>query len=267
MLKSILKKLKLFMINPASIKFEVSGRLYNISNSFNLIFHNKRRVKCNICGWEGNRFLAIVGPNYVRYNAICPVCGSAERNRGLIEYMNEREMFKTGINCLDIAPIESFSTYFRNKGCNYISLDLDSDLAMVKSDITQLGFFDNTFDLIICSHVLEHVKDDLKAIKEMFRVLKSKGVLFIMVPFNKNRLNTIEYEAPNPLDYPNHVRNYGLDIMNRIKSCGFRVEMVDLLSEVNKKNKNAIDRLGLGIENILFLCTKGNNRNDKEYQK
>ena len=120
------------MINPASIKFEVSGRLYNISNSFNLIFHNKRRVKCNICGWEGNRFLAIVSANYVRYNAICPVCGSAERNRGLIEYMNKSGMFKRGIKCLDIAPIESFNAYFREKGCSYISVDLDSSLGLAK---------------------------------------------------------------------------------------------------------------------------------------
>ena len=134
---------------------------------------------------------------------------------------------------------------------------------MVKMDITQLSFLDNTFDLIICSHVLEHVKDDSKAIKEMFRVLKSKGALFIMVPLNENRINTIEYEAPNPLD-PCHVRYYGLDLMDRIKSAGFRVKKIDLVSELNKDN---INRYGLGTENILFLCTKGNNRNDKEYHR
>lgn len=252
MLKQVTGKLELFLANPASAKFAFNRRLYNLINLTTPILRSKK-VKCNICEWEGYRFSAIAGASYVRYNAICPVCGSAERQRALIEYMNKRGDFsKKGIKYLDIGSGRAFRGYFEAKDCDYISIDLDSGSAMIKMDATQMGFSDNTFDLIICSHVLEHIKDDLQAIKEMLRVLRSEGVCYIMVPFNKKRTDTIEYERPNPLD-PVHVRAYGLDITDRIKSIGFRVEMIDLVSELNKED---VSRYGLGTEEICFLCTK-----------
>lgn len=249
------------MINPPSAKFMLSGILYN--NLLHLIASvlHVRKVKCNVCGWEGYRFLAIVGANYIRYNASCPICGSAERQRALIEYMNQRGDFsKKGIKCLDIGPVRGFRAYFEERNYNYISIDLASGSAMIRMDITRLAFSDSTFDLIVCSHVLEHIKDDLQAIKELFRVLKSEGMCYIMVPFNKNRTNTIEYEKPNLLD-PGHVRSYGLyDFMNRVKSTGFRLEKIDLVSELNKEDVNWY---GLGTEEICFLCTKSNSHNGK----
>ena len=122
----------------------------------------------------------------------------------------------------------------------------------MRMDMTRLGFLDNTFDLIICSHVLEHVKDDRQAIKEMFRVLKSGGLCFILMPLDDERASTIEYERPNPLD-PGHLRAYGLDTINRTKSVGFKVEMVDLISNLNKDDVN---HYRLGTEEIYFLCIK-----------
>lgn len=253
MLKRVLRRLKLFVINPASAKFMFNGILYNMLNHLIRKIFNSKKVKCNICGWEGYRFSAIVGANYVRYNAMCPVCGSAERNRALIEYMNGRRVFnKKGIKCLDIGPVRGFGACFEENDCTYISIDLDPGSAMIKMDITRLEFPDGTFDLIICSHVLEHVKDDLKAIKEMSRVLTSEGICYIMVPFNKNRTNTIEYDRPNPLD-PGHVRSYGLNVVNRIRSVGFRVEKIDLVSELNKDH---VERYGLGKEEICFFAQK-----------
>lgn len=252
MFKRVLRKLKLFMINPRSAIFMISGTFYNLSNYLiKQIFHS-RRVKCNICGWQGYRFSAIVSANYVRYNAICPACYSAERNRALVEYMNESGLFaRNGLKCLDIGPVQSFRAYFELKGCDYISIDI-SGSAMIKMDATQLEFSDSTFDLIICSHVLEHVKNDIQAIKEMFRVLKSDGICYIMVPWSRNRVNTIEYEEQNLLD-PGHVRTYGLDFMDRIKSAGFKVGEIDLLLTLDKNN---VSRYGLGTAQSCFLCTK-----------
>lgn len=249
MLEPVTWRLKLFLANPASAKFAFNRRLYNLV----IPILPGRKVKCNVCGWEGYKFLAIAGATYIRYNASCPSCGSAERQRALIEYMNKRGDFsKKGIKCLDIGAVRGFRAYFEAKGCNYISIDLDSSSAMTKMDTTQMEFPDDMFDFIICSHVLEHIKDDLRAIKEMFRVLRSEGVCYIMVPFKKDRTDTIEYEKPNLLD-PLHVRSYGLDVMDRIKSIGFRVEKIDLVAELNKEN---INRYGLGTERICFLCTK-----------
>ena len=249
MLKPLAWRLKLFLAHPASAKYSLSRRLYNLIISR----LPSKKVKCNVCGWEGFKFRAIAGASYIRYNASCPGCGSAERQRALIEYLNKKgSLSEKGINILDIGPVRGFRTYFEAKGCNYISIDLISSTAMVKMDATQMSFSDDTFDFIICSHVLEHIKDDIRAIKEMFRVLRSEGVCYIMVPFNRNRTDSIEYEKPNILEI-GHVRAYGLDILDRIKSVWFKVEMINLIAELGKDN---ISRYGIGTEEFCFLCAK-----------
>ncbi|GAH72544.1 unnamed protein product, partial [marine sediment metagenome] len=102
MLEPVTWRLKLFLANPTSAKFAFNRRLYNLINLTTPILRSKK-VKCNICEWEGYRFSAIAGASYVRYNAICPACGSAERSRALIEYMNKRGDFsKKEIKRLDI---------------------------------------------------------------------------------------------------------------------------------------------------------------------
>jgi SAM-dependent methyltransferase len=249
MLEPFTWRLKLLLAHPASAKYSLYGRIYNL-----VIPHLPvRKVKCNVCGWEGYRFRAIAGATYIRYNATCPNCGSAERHRALIKYMNKRGDFsKKRGRCLDIGAVSGFRAYFEAKGSKYISIDIDSSSAMIKMNAIQMGFPDNTFDFIICSHVLEHIKEDLRAIEEMFRVLNSEGVCYIMVPLHKNRTSTIEYEKPNILD-PLHVRAYGPDAIDRIKSAGFSVEKIDLVAELNKEK---IVRHSLGMEETCFICTK-----------
>lgn len=155
--------------------------------------------------------------------------------------MNKSGRFsRKRLNCLDVGPIKGFRVYFETRDYNYVSVDLDSDLAMVKMDATCMAFPNAIFDVIICSHVLEHIKNDAGAIAEMFRVLKSGGTCYIMVPLDKNREDTIEYQEPNPLD-PLHVRSYGLDIIDRIKSAGFQVSILNLDD-------------GLCPDEICFVC-------------
>ena len=244
-------RIKLFLTRPASAMYALERRFYNLAN---LIFRSKK-VKCNICYWEGYRFSALAGADYIRYNAVCPVCGSVERNRALVEYLNKRGDFSDKqVKYLDIGPIKGARAYFKAKDSDYVSIDLDSKYAMIKMDVTKLEFPDNTFDIIICSHVLEHVKDDLLATREIARVMKPGGTGYIMVPFNKNLTETIEYEKPNPRD-PLHVRSYGRDFADRIASAGFRVQKIDLVAEAGEANAK---RYGLGKEEICFLCTKSN---------
>ena len=241
-----------FLLTPGRTKYELWGKMHNNINTVMTSVYNSKRIKCNLCGWEGNRFYAMVIRGYIRENVVCRVCGSSERHRLLGFYLVRDGCLKPGMNILDIAPIRSFESLAKNYGCNYTSIDIDENKAMIKMDITRMDFPDDIFHLIICSHVLEHVKDDIKALNELYRVLKTDGKCIIIVPFNINRTETIEYEKPDPL-MEDHVRDYGRDVFERISSSGFKVEKKKIrYSEQDEK------RYGLypGGEGSFFLCTK-----------
>lgn len=242
-----------FFLTPGKTRYELWGKIYNNINTLMTVCYNSKKVKCNLCGWEGNKFYAMVIRGYTRKNVVCRLCGSSERHRLLGFYLLRDSCLKTGMNILDIAPIRSFESLVKKYGCNYTSIDIGENRAMIKMDITQMDFPDSVFDLIICSHVLEHVKDDVKALKELYRVLKAEGKCIIIVPFNSNRLETIEYEKPDPY-MEDHVRDYGKDVLGRINSSGFNVEDKEInYSEQDEKKYGLFPGGGASF----FLCTKG----------
>ena len=251
MLAPVSWRLKLFSKNPASAWYAIKRRLYN---ALTLLLPGNN-VRCNICNWEGHRFFSVAGVSYIRYNAVCPKCGSVERNRALTKYLENRGSFgNRRLRCLEIGPFKGSRTYFESRNCDYISIDIDSELATEKMDVTHLGFPVDFFEMIICSHVLEHVDDDLQAMRELYRVLRNEGNCFIMVPFNRHRTDTIEYKEPNPLD-PLHLRYYGMDIIDRLKSTGFNVSMLNLVAEISESD---IKQYGLSVEEFCFVCVKNN---------
>lgn len=139
---------------------------------------------CPSCGAHLRKF-----GNYgvlKRPDAHYPVCGSLERHRLMSLY------FPVGTNLFDgtrkkmlhVATTEEqfFRVFSKIKGLDYLSADLDSPLAMVKMEITKIQYPDNTFDIIYCSHVLEHIPNDRLAMAELFRVLKPGGWAMLQVP-------------------------------------------------------------------------------------
>lgn len=117
---------------------------------------------------------------------------------------------------------------------DYTTTDLESPMADVKADICQLPFESNDFDVILCNHVLEHVPDDQRALKELFRVMKPGGMGIFQIPLDINRKNTFEDKSiTDPkkrakiFGQYDHVRIYGMDYFERLESCGFKVEKVD----------------------------------------
>lgn len=241
-----------FFLTPNKTKYELWGKIYNNINTLITMCYNSKKVKCNLCGWEGNRFYAMVIKGYIRENAVCRMCGSSERHRVLGLFLLREGCLSSGMNILDIAPIRSFESLVKNYGCNYTSIDIDENKAMIKMDITKMDFPDGIFDLIICSHVLEHVKDDIKALNELCRVLRPDGRCIIIVPFNFHREETIEYDGPDPL-MENHVRDYGRDVFERIRLSGFKLE-----EKIIRYSQQDEKRYGLfpGGEASFFLCTK-----------
>lgn len=113
-------------------------------------------------------------------------------------------------------------------GEGYITADIESPLAKVKVDIHQIPFPDQSFDVVLCNHVLEHVRDDRQAMREIARVLKPGGWAILQVPFfspvQEETVEDITIEDPRERErrfgQDDHVRKYGRDYVKRISSCG-----------------------------------------------
>ena len=123
-----------------------------------------------------------------------------------------------------------------------------------------MNFKDNFFGVIIYNHVLEHVKNDQKAISELFRVLRPKGFAILQVPISKNAKETFEdFSITSPEEreryfgQKDHVRIYGQDYKKRLESVGFKVELYDIKDELNTKN---IRKHGFNENEILYVCRK-----------
>ena len=155
--------------------------------------------------FKGNRFIdPIDGSSYrnflpygyqkIRENALCPGTLSLERHRLLWLYLDRETPFlNDSIKVLHIAPEQVFYHKFKSfSHWKYTTTDLHSPLADVKADICALPFKDNSYDLILCNHVLEHIPNDRKAMSELYRVLKKGGTLIAQVPLDENRTATFE---------------------------------------------------------------------------
>jgi len=144
---------------------------------------------------------------------------------------------------------------------DYVTADLESPLAKIKMDIHQIPFEENTFDVVICNHVLEHVQKDILAMKEINRVLKKNGWAIMQVPFMGKNLD-YTYEDPS-IRHPaerekvygqrDHVRIYGKDYPERLRMAGFKVIEDDF---VRNLDKNTVLRYALPENEIIYFLTK-----------
>lgn len=143
---------------------------------------------------------------------------------------------------------------------DYTTTDLNSPLADVKADICDLPFDDNSYDVIFCNHVLEHIPDDQKAMKELYRILRPGGMGIFQIPQDLNRETTFEddsitdkAERARIFGQYDHVRIYGRDYFDKLRSVGFKVEEVDYTSTLSEEE---IDQYRLAKGEILPLVSK-----------
>ncbi|MFT4684809.1 MAG: SAM-dependent methyltransferase [Flavobacteriales bacterium] len=185
---------------------------------------------------KGFRKFLPYGYEIQRPNVLSPSTLSLERHRLLWLYLkNETAFFTTDKKVLHFAPEQAFYSRFRQmKNLDYTTTDLNSPLADVKADICNLPFKDNTYDVIFCNHVLEHIPDDTKAMRELYRVLKKGGMGIFQIPQDLNRDVTFEdnsitdrKERAKIFGQYDHVRIYGKDYFDKLRSVGFKVDEVD----------------------------------------
>ena len=224
--------------------------------------------------YRGNEFTdPINGKSYRKFlpygyvkqrdNALSPGTLSLERHRLLWLYLNnETNFFSKTLKVLHVAPEQCFYKLFKNlKKINYTTFDLNSPLADIKGDICNLPFKENSFDFILCNHVLEHINDDNKAMKELYRVLNKNGTAILQVPINQKSSKTLEdssivdkKERIEKFGQYDHIRLYGLDYFKKLESYGFKVNPLKYSKEFTE---GEIIKYGLIKEEIIPICKKG----------
>ena len=178
-----------------------------------------------------------------RQNVLSPSTLSLERHRLLWLYLtNETNFFTSKKKVLHMAPEQCFLTRFRKLDHDYVTADLDSPIADVKADIINLPFNDNSFDIVFCNHVLEHIQDDKTAMKELYRVMRKGGMGIFQIPQDLNRDVTFEdnsisdpKERAKKFGQYDHVRVYGRDYFDKLRSIGFKVEEVNYSKQMSSE--------------------------------
>lgn len=237
-----------------------------LKRAFLHIRHYGSKCQCPVCGYNTSGFLS-AGLYAKRVNSKCASCGSLERHRQLILII--RELFEKGLgkNILHFAPEKCLVLAIKQHKINsyktsHFETKMDSDYHF---DIQNIESPSAIYDMIICSHVLEHVDHDLQAMQEIHRILKLGGIALIQVPMwysekhktYENSEITDEYDRIIHFGQFDHVRIYGLDVIDRLRDSGFEVETIDLNQSMDKEESR---KFGLknhdGVRDITFICTK-----------
>jgi SAM-dependent methyltransferase len=214
------------------------------------------RVSCPCCGRRFRKFARFYG-----LNDQCPGCGSLMRHRALELYLRDvLHLEGRAASILHVAPEPALGAWLSSlEQTDYVSVDLDSPLADVHADITALPFPDESFDLILCAHVLEHVPDDRRAIAELLRVLRRGGTAIVQVPIHSvdATVEDVTVTAPGERERVfgqwDHVRVCGRDYGERIEAAGFAVLLADPVERFDEATRAAF---ALRTGEPFYLCTK-----------
>lgn len=223
------------------------------------LFYSGSRHCCIICGRRARKFFDQSNPP--RRNIKCPFCDSFDRHRlDWVFFQRSTDLFDgSPKRMLHIAPEYGLADRFRRiPGVDYVSGDLNSPRAMVKMDITAIQYPDNHFSVIYCSHVLEHVPDDRKALAEFFRVLAPGGWAVLQVPIRGRRTwedlgITDPDERTRLFGQADHVRNCGPDYVERMRDAGFDAEVIragDVLTQ------DELTEMAIPETRLVFFCRK-----------
>jgi SAM-dependent methyltransferase len=225
------------------------------------VFLRGNQVECTVCGSTFRKFLPY-GRITPRENALCPHCLALERHRLMYLFLKEKTNFFTQPHkVLHVAPEYCFIDRFeRMKNLDYVTADIESPLAKIKMDLHDVPFEDNTFDVVFCNHVMEHVQDYTRCMQELHRVLKPGGWGIIQSPQDWSRAHT--FEDPSITDpkererifwQNDHLRLFGQDYGRELEKGGFTVHEDKFVMEMSDSQAS---RYALPREEIIYFCSK-----------
>lgn len=219
-----------------------------------------RGRECPICGKRLRRFLPY---GYVtsREDALCPRCLGLERHRMIwLWILRNTDLLERKPRLLHIAPeislMHHFKRIYRNTDC-YITADLESPLANMHFDVQEIPMESRSVDVVICNHLLEHVEDDRKAMRELYRIMRPGGWGIMIVPENRSLAETFEDDSiTDPKERTrlfgqyDHRRLYGRDYDTRLSEAGFKVERIAFADSLTQEER---ELYGIGREDLVVV--------------
>ncbi len=244
----------------------------NIRTKLRLLFYKGTKFKCPLCGYQARTFIKMGGSSSVIVQnkiipmgirrAKCASCFSSDKERLLYLYLkNKLHVFENAENLkiLHFAPEPNLTRRMLGANFNeYVCGDLFPEnypKHVVKIDVLNIPYPRNYFDVIICSHVLEHVPQDIEAMKEIYRVVKPKGHSILQVPLSSKLAKTYEdfsivdsQRRLKAFGQSDHVRIYGQDYVDRLETAGFSVERINISKEYVHFGVNKNEDIFIGIK-------------------
>lgn len=256
-----MKKLYNYLLNTLPRPLLI--RLSYVFKFFAPILFKGSSVKCNVCKKSFRKFLSYGSKVAHRENVLCPYDLTLERHRLMWYYLENNSTFfiQKKLKLLHIAPEQCFHKKFKTqKNLSYLTGDLESPIADLHFDLHEIPLEENSFDVIFCNHVLEHVKDDNKCMSELFRIMKPGGWGIFQVPIDWNNALTYEDSSITSLEdrekhfwQKDHLRLYGLDYPDKLKAVGFNVEAFDYHQHMDKEE---IKKHRFHENEILYILKK-----------
>lgn len=234
-----MKKIFKFALN--TIPRPLLIRLSYVFKFFAPVVLKGDNVECPVCEKSFKKFLPYGYNEYQRDNVLCPYDLTLERHRLMWVYLKSKSNFFTAdLKVMHIAPEQCFYKLFRNqKNLDYTTGDLESPLADLHFDLHNIPLEDNQYDVIFCNHVMEHVENDVQCMKELLRIMKPGGWGIFQVPIDRTRDTTYEdatitdpKEREKHFWQYDHVRLYGTNYPDVLRSAGFEVEEFDYKKEL-----------------------------------
>jgi len=207
------------------------------------------KYQCNICGKKIRSFI------HIHDDRLCPRCGSLQRTRRLWKIL-DHEFLDNKPRILDFSPSRSIYRLMKKRNFFYISSDISGDfISDVSYNIKNIESANDSFDLIICYHILEHIDDDIKAMSELWRILTKGGYCIIQTPFKEGEIyedNAISSpeEREKHFGQSDHVRIYSINgLTKRLENTGFQVE-------IRNFSEKYVNINGLNETETVLICQK-----------